>query len=271
MTERASDRGKDQAVAASAPDTQSLRNPSSAEAAAIDEARARAGRRRARPQVGLQRSADGATSIGNPHNDGKGWYTQIEDAFATSSSAFADACIGWLANAAAEQGKSVSEQNINAALAVIAATEPANEMEALLAVQLYATHDLSMNMMRRAKQTSDIRLMTEYGNLATKLSRTMTAQIEALGKLRRGGEQTVRVEHVHVYEGGQAVVGVVHQGGGNGKTNGRVHGPDAAAAIGSTLLGQDPAGHGMPVPGREGQEEVPHARRRQRQRRSARQ
>ena len=38
-------------------------------------------------------------------------------------------------------------------------------------------------------------------------------QVEALAKLRRGGEQTVRVEHVHVYPGGQAVVGnVTHHG-----------------------------------------------------------
>jgi hypothetical protein len=30
-----------------------------------------------------------------------------------------------------------------------------------------------------------------------------------IAKLKRGGEQTVRVEHVHVYSGGQAVVGAV--------------------------------------------------------------
>src|SRR5262245_57428365 len=36
-------------------------------------------------------------------------------------------------------------------------------------------------------------------NMAIKLLRTYTAQLEALAKLRRGGEQTVRVEHVHVH------------------------------------------------------------------------
>ena len=34
-------------------------------------------------------------------------------------------------------------------------------------------------------------------------------KIEVLAKLRRGGEQTVRVEHVHVHSGGQAVAGHV--------------------------------------------------------------
>src|SRR5262249_40010389 len=36
-------------------------------------------------------------------------------------------------------------------------------------------------------------------NMAIKLPRTYTAQLEALAKLRRGGEETVRVEHVHVH------------------------------------------------------------------------
>src|SRR4051812_855420 len=51
--------------------------------------------------------------------------------------------------------------------------------------------------------------MQECGNLAVKLLRTYTTQIEALAKLRRGGEQRVRIEHVHVHEGAQAIVGNV--------------------------------------------------------------
>jgi hypothetical protein len=46
--------------------------------------------------------------------------------------------------------------------------------------------------------------------------RTFTAQTEALAKIRRKGEQTVKV--VHVYPGGQAVVAeTINQGGANGK------------------------------------------------------
>jgi hypothetical protein len=41
--------------------------------------------------------------------------------------------------------------------------------------------------------------------------------VEALAKLRRGGEQTVRVEHVHVHEGGQAIVGNVMSRGKSGE------------------------------------------------------
>ena len=37
---------------------------------------------------------------------------------------------------------------------------------------------------------------------------------EALKKYRTGGQQKMVVEHVHVNEGGQAIVGTVNQGGG---------------------------------------------------------
>ena len=46
-----------------------------------------------------------------------------------------------------------------------------------------------------------------------KLARTFVAQVEALVRCRGGGRQTVRVEHVTVNEGGQAIVGNVTSGG----------------------------------------------------------
>jgi hypothetical protein len=36
--------------------------------------------------------------------------------------------------------------------------------------------------------------------------RTYTMQVEALARKRRKGQQNIRVKHVHVYAGGQAVV-----------------------------------------------------------------
>lgn len=250
--------------------TKGERDPTKAEDQAMLGAMVRHRDREVRPSVAID-DRSGHTEITCPHNDHVGHGIQIADAFGTRSGDFSHACINWLANAARDRNEPLSQEAINAALAVVAAAQPANEMEALLAVQMYATHDLSMEMMRRAKKAGDLRSMTEFGALATKLSRTMTAQIEALGKLRRGGEQTVRVEHVHVYEGGQAVVGVVNQGGGvDGKRAGQSYGPGAAAAIGPALLGQDPAGNGVPMPCDARQEAVPHPRRRQ-PRRSKRQ
>jgi hypothetical protein len=47
-------------------------------------------------------------------------------------------------------------------------------------------------------------------NTAVKLLRTFTMQVETLAKLQRGGEQVVKVVHVH--SGAQAVVGNVING-----------------------------------------------------------
>jgi hypothetical protein len=41
--------------------------------------------------------------------------------------------------------------------------------------------------------------------------RTFASQTEALSRYRGKGEQKMTVEHVHVYQGGQAIVGQVAQ------------------------------------------------------------
>jgi hypothetical protein len=52
--------------------------------------------------------------------------------------------------------------------------------------------------------TADFRILLQA---AARLLRAYVAQLEALRRLRHGGAQHVRVEHVHVSEGGQAVNG----------------------------------------------------------------
>jgi hypothetical protein len=46
-------------------------------------------------------------------------------------------------------------------------------------------------------------------NQANKLSRTHATLLDALNRHRGKGQQKVRVEHVHVHDGGQAIVGYV--------------------------------------------------------------
>jgi hypothetical protein len=101
-------------------------------------------------------------------------------------------------------------------VAMLGGIAPTNELEAMLAAQMIATHHLTMEVSRRALNAQDLPQYQAHGNLATKTARTFAAQIEALSKLRRGGEQVVR--HVHVNDGGQAVIaGTVNTGGsGNG-------------------------------------------------------
>jgi hypothetical protein len=102
----------------------------------------------------------------------------------------------------------------NGVLAELAGIQPRNEVEGMLAVQMVAAHNLGLEMVRRATKTERLDCLATYGSLATKLLRTFTAQTEVLARLRgQTGQQTVRVEHVTVESGGQAVVGAVSTGG----------------------------------------------------------
>jgi hypothetical protein len=47
------------------------------------------------------------------------------------------------------------------------------------------------------------------GSAAARLLRAYSAQVEIFRRLRHGGQQFVRVEHVHIHEGGQAIIGNV--------------------------------------------------------------
>ena len=86
-----------------------------------------------------------------------------------------------------------------------------------MAAQLIAAHNAAMECYRRAmlaEQTFEGR--RENLNQANKLSRTWAALLDALNKHRGKGQQKVTVEHVHVHQGGQAVVGTIERPGGGG-------------------------------------------------------
>ncbi|UUX99440.1 hypothetical protein LRS08_18695 [Sphingomonas sp. J315] len=237
------------------------------EKAGIDRAKKFVASARGRYQV---RYNPEQAQIQPPHDD-DGYYLAQAAAFGTTSTDFIASSISDLASVLRGQGRAPSEQAINAALAFVDGGEPQNEIEASLLVQMASTHAAAMQCMRTA--AGDLRLATEggVGNLAVKLLRTYTAQIEALTKLRRGGEQVVR--HIHVdNRGGQAIIAeTVNTGGaGHGKVAEQSETTIADAAFGPQMFSQDPAGNGVPIPCREGPAPLQNARRDE-SRRTARQ
>ena len=84
----------------------------------------------------------------------------------------------------------------------------------MLAAQLIASHSASMDCYRIGMNSQTLEARREYFNQANKLSRTYTTLLESLNRHRGKGQQKVTVEHVHVHEGGQAIVGNVEAGGG---------------------------------------------------------
>jgi len=111
------------------------------------------------------------------------------------------------------------DRQLAATTAALVGIRPRDELEGMIAGQLIAAHNAAMECYRRAmlrEQTLDGR--RENLTQANKLSRTYTLLLEGLNRHRGKGQQKVTVEHVHVHEGGQAIVGhVEHQGEGGAK------------------------------------------------------
>ena len=105
------------------------------------------------------------------------------------------------------------EYAINQMLAQIAAVEPRDGIEAMLATQMAVVHRAMLKSARSLRGSDTIPQQDSSGNLVTKLARTFANQVEALKRYRSKGEQKVVVEHVTVNEGGQAIVGTVDTGG----------------------------------------------------------
>lgn len=110
-----------------------------------------------------------------------------------------------------------SEQDVNVARARVIehfnSLAPCDGAEAMLAKQMVGTHFAALECLRRAaisNQTESGR-ETSLKN-AQKLMTLFTRQLETLNRHRGKGQQKVTVEHVHVGEGGQAIVGNVEAG-----------------------------------------------------------
>lgn len=124
----------------------------------------------------------------------------------------------------------------------------------LLSAQAITLDSMFTELARRAALNMGeyINAAESYGRLALKAQSNCRATLEALAKLHQPREQTVR--HVHVNEGGQAVIAdqFHHHAGGaeNGKS---IKQSDAAGSVGASaaLPSPDSCGQGVSVPGSE--------------------
>jgi hypothetical protein len=136
---------------------------------------------------------------------------------------------------------------ISATIAALIGIGPNDELEGMMAAQLVACHNASIECYRRAmigEQTFEGR--RENLSQANKLSRTYATLLEALNRHRGKGQQKVTVEHVHVHEGGQAIVGNVAGGGMRTKSENQPHA--LGYAPGQEMPSANPEREAMPVP-----------------------
>jgi hypothetical protein len=142
-------------------------------------------------------------------------------------------------------------RQIRATIAAMSGMKPQDELEGMLIGQLIASHNAAMECYRRAmigEQTFEGR--RENLNQGNKLSRTYAALVEALDRHRGKGQQHVKVEHVHVHQGGQAIVGAVTPGGGDArKSKDQPHTPAISYEPGTPMRSPDPEREAVPISG----------------------
>ena len=119
---------------------------------------------------------------------------------------------------ASESDKEHYEQYFLAQTGVLEEFDFKDHLERLLAVQMLGTHKLAVTCLARSQIYTDPCMVDKKLNQANKLLRTFTAQLEALNRHRGKGQQKMTVEHVHVNQGGQAIIGPVNKKEGGGKS-----------------------------------------------------
>ena len=167
------------------------------------------------PRVRVSQQEGAVLTLGWEHNDRKTAEALIMGAVGTVYGGFFDGLLRQLVNASAKDGE-INEGDLNFMLDVIKGIEPQDQVESMLAAQMAAVHMATMTSARRLARSETLEAQDSHERAFNKLARTFTAQTEALKRYRTGGEQRVVVKHVHVYHGGQAIVGNVAHGSSGG-------------------------------------------------------
>jgi len=174
------------------------------------------------PKLKIEHPDHGPASLEPDHESQTMWYIEFWNAFGTTNRAFADMLLNQLLQVDFEPGgERLTPKFVNGSLAAIHSIAPRDETEAMLATQMVAAHHAAMECYRRA-MIPEQSFQGLQGNLnyAGRLSRTYVGLLEALNRYRGKAQQKMTVEHIHVHEGGQAIVGTVsHNRGGSDAEN----------------------------------------------------
>jgi hypothetical protein len=232
--------------------------PTDHERAALDRVLGRQVSKTPAARFKIEMTAANVASISADHPEPTIGHTLLADALGTGDYEFAAGLLTQLTDVS-RSGKVATKQELNFMLSLVRGINPKDETEALLAAQMAAIHNATMVGARRLSHVETIPQQDSASNMLNKLARTFAAQVEALKRYRSAGEQTIKVQHVTVNDGGQAIVGNVSQGGGGAaKDGGQPHEPCAAPECGPALLGHEQAiATAMPSPSSARLEGVP--------------
>lgn len=99
--------------------------------------------------------------------------------------------------------------------AVISGIGPQDELQALLAVQMFGAHNMAMEFSRRAMHPQQHSEGVDANVArAAQFMKIFLEQAACLQKLKgKRSEQRIVIEHVDIHQGGQAIMGAVTPGG----------------------------------------------------------
>lgn len=170
------------------------------------------------------------------------YWVRMCKTFASSSEDFIMGQIDTISNYLNKNNSGgATDRAMNEILAFVGGCSAENEMQATIAVQMALANDAAMRALSMIGQGVFLENAKSYSEIANKLMRTVATLGETLNKLQRGGTQVIK--HVHVNEGGQAIVADTfnHTPGGGSNHPHQCHGA-AAAVAGATLRSENPEG-----------------------------
>jgi hypothetical protein len=195
------------------------------------------------------KSENGATQIlqGPKHSDLNGWRAQFMAAFGTTSETVVHVEIERVAKALRQRDGTIDPAELDAVIAIL-------------------THALTMRSLGNLNRSSNIQQQDSNALTAARLTKAFASQMDSLVKLRRGGEQRVVVEHVHIHAGAQAIVGAVTHTGApralienQGQPHATNHGGPIVAPDGKAMRSQNPEREPLSVTRGEGPQPLPNA------------
>lgn len=258
--------------------TRKAREPTEKERANIAKAREAKANRSGRvkppgapPKASLLPS--GAVGMEAPHSDADGYFTALAESLGVESQGTLRAVLASMGQVRAlpslqnDADAQAYVDRCHGDLALLSELGPRSALEALLSVQMIASHEAAMRMSAMCAAVKSGPAQADYANLMNKTMRTFTAQVEALHKLRTGGKQQVEVRYVYVDARTQTVINPAMGGGKPGGAVSFDEQPYAPGTVGGAIAaglpvwGEDKGGNRLPFAGGEGEAAMPDARR----------
>ncbi len=104
----------------------------------------------------------------------------------------------------------MDEEHVKGLVSLFNDLDTKTPLESMLVSQITALHTHTMRMMKDINSnTCSITAQDAMLGQINKMMRTFVVQAEAFEKLKRGGNQNIKVDHFHVHTGGQAIVGSI--------------------------------------------------------------